>query len=297
MRMPGAASLVWLSAAAAAASIIVAAAPLPRLLAGDSGVPAAAPPIQPGAASPKVSLDPILELSPFGRLVRAATGAPDVQETSLGLILHGIVIAVPPENSTAIISGAGEPARVFRIGAEIAAGASLTAVHVDRVELLVDGTPETLSFPDAGQPDAEGPAEGEGDFDALRQMIAGEAAEYTAATDVAVPDAAPEGDSVPETIADRIERYRKALRDNPQMLLDELGLAAFEDGYRVSMTVSDEVRSTGLLPGDVISTVNGQQVGVIERDAGYFDEVIASGRATLEAIREGERVVMVLPLR
>lgn len=297
MRIGGTASLVWLTAGLAAASIIAAAAPLPRLFSGEPRVPTVTAPSPPGPASSQVSIDPILELSPFGRVIRAAIGPPEVQETSLGLLLHGVVIAVPPENSTALISSVGEPAKVVGIGEEITAGVLLGAVHVDRIELLVDGMSETLSFPGPRQPVADRTAPGEGDFETLRALIAGAAAEYRATPEPASSETAPMTDDAPQAIADRIARYRGALRENPLMLLDELGLSAVEDGYVVNVRASDALRSIGLLPGDVVSIVNGQQVGNVARDTEYFDEVIASGTATIEVVRQEERVVITLPLR
>jgi general secretion pathway protein C len=53
----------------------------------------------------------------------------------------------------------------------------------------------------------------------------------------------------------------------------------------------------GLLPGDVVARVNGQQVGDIVGDQALFENIVASGRARLEVIREGETVVMSFPLR
>lgn len=293
MRMSRTTSLVWLAAALAAASVFVAAAPLPWLFAGDSGSPVPRPTFIPGASTELVSIDPILELSPFGRLVDAVTGASARQAPPLGLVLHGVVIAEPTQNSAAIISGGTEPASVHRIGAEITATVTLVAVARDHVELLVDGQTRKLSFPEQVRPSATDPEVAEGDLGALRQMIAGAAADYSAASDPAPAEAA----NPPEDLAARIERYRQSIREDPQMLLDELGLAEFEDGYRVSMTASSDLLSSGLIPGDIVSTVNGQQVGNIDRDVAIFDDVIDSGRVTLGIFRQGARVIVSLPLK
>jgi general secretion pathway protein C len=293
MRLTGTTSLVWLAAGLAAASVVVAAAPLPRLFAGDSGLPAPRSVPMPGSAAAPVSIDPILQLSPFGRLLDAVTGTAPPQEAAPGLVLHGVVIALPAENSTAILSGTGKPARVFRIGEEIAPSVTLAKVLGDHVELLVDGAARTLSFPQPVRASTVDPAAAEGDLGALRQLIAGAAAGYSDAGGATTGDPA----NQPEDVAARIERYRATLRDDPQRLLDELGLAAFDDGYRVSRTASDDLLSTGLLPGDIVATVNGQQVGNIDQDIAHFDAIIASGNATLGIVREGERLMVSLPLK
>jgi hypothetical protein len=141
-------SLVWITAGLAAVSIAIAAAPLPRRFAGESGLPP--PPVTsvPPPADAVASVDPILAWSPFGHMAQPADVTP-AGETSLGLTLHGVVIAEVPERSAAIVSPPSGPSEAYAVGQEVASGTTLVEIHGDRVVLLVDGRRETLGFPEA----------------------------------------------------------------------------------------------------------------------------------------------------
>ena len=91
--------------------------------------------------------------------------------------------------------------------------------------------------------------------------------------------------------------YRERLRDDPRRVLDDLGLVATEAGYEVGADPASPVRRAGLEPGDLVAKVNGQQVGDIERDRKFFDEVVASGRARVEVVRNGQRIPLSFPLK
>ena len=67
-----------------------------------------------------------------------------------------------------------------------------------------------------------------------------------------------------------LEQYRAEIEDDPQTLLDELGLAVADGGYAVQESASGVLLDAGLQPGDLVTTVNGQQVGNIDRDRALF---------------------------
>ena len=354
MRRVSATWLVWSSAALAVVSVGLAAAPLPGRFAGDSGLPRPEPVAREDAAEAGASLDAILALSPFGRIAPPAEPEPEARRTDLGLTLHGVVIATRPEASSAIVSGASEPARSYAVGQSVADGATLVEVERDHVVLDVAGRRETLSFPEArgagpdgddaeSSDDAEleddvepedevefeddlGPeddAEPEDDvesdedveprgdgLDALRALISDKPP--TRVRPVELNDDEDDDDDVDgddddgggdggsdgdggdvETVA---AEYRERLRDDPRRMLDDLGLVAAEGGYEVGEDPAKPLRRAGLEPGDVIAKVNGQQVGDIDRDRRFFDEVVASGRARLEVVRDGERITLSFPL-
>jgi general secretion pathway protein C len=266
-------SLVWLVAAVAAVSIGLAALPLPRRFAGDSGLPAPQPPA-PESSTSEVSVDSILAWSPFGRAARP-TERP-AGEAALGLTLHGVVIATGREPSSAILSSAAEPARAYMVGQEVMADATLAEVHGDHVVLLVDGRPLDLAFPaERSEPS------GDSGVDALQALIAD-----SGETPVGPVDAR-------ATLATYGDRFR----DDPQAVLDELGLVATAEGYRVADGASETVLRAGLLAGDLVATVNGQQVGNIQRDLNLFDEITAAGHARVEVVRDGRRMALSFPLQ
>lgn len=274
----------WAAAAIAAVSVGLAAGPLPWRFAGESGLPA--PEAGPAAAE-RVSVDGILALAPFGRLVQPETPAAPASETALGLVLHGVVIAARPEASSAMISGPSEPLRSYTVGQAVAEGATLSEVQGDHVVLAVDGRAEILSFPDQGR--TAGASATSSGVDRLRALVVG----AEDAPETPEPEAAAAEDD-PDAV---INRYRERIAQNPQTVLDGLGLVASEEGYRVGEDAGPGVRRAGLQPGDVVAKVNGQQVGNIERDRDLFDAVAASGRARIELLRDGQRIVLSFPLR
>lgn len=152
MRLPALERLIWPAILLAVASIVLAAAPLAWRLAGEGGPPPPAPVPEPAPAPDPVSLEPILRLSPFGRLARPSGDEAPGEETALSLTLHGVAIAAPPGTSSAIVSVGAEPGRVYLVGAAITDSARLEAVFSDHVVLRVNGNPEILSFPDARAP-------------------------------------------------------------------------------------------------------------------------------------------------
>jgi general secretion pathway protein C len=266
-------SLVWLAAALAAVSIGLAALPLPGRFAGDSGLPA--PPLPaPGSQPAEVSVDSILAWSPFGRAARPTEGP--AGEAALGLTLHGVVLATGREPSSAILSSGAAPARAYLVGQEVMADATLAEVHGDHVVLIVDGRPLNLAFPEERSEPA-----GDSGVDALQALIADTG----------------EAPAEPQDPRATLATYGDRFRDDPQAVLDEFGLLATPEGYQVTDAAADPVLRAGLLPGDIVATVNGQQVGNIQRDLNLFDEITAAGHARVEVVRDGRRMALSFPLQ
>lgn len=299
--------LVWAVAAAVVVSVGLAASPLPRRFMGESGVQAPEAPERASEAAP-VALDPILALMPFGRNAEPDEPAEETEDTALGLALHGVVTSAASAGSSAIVSGEGQPARAYALGQELPGGATLVEVQGDHVVIETDGRRETLSFPERRRDDLATDGDGDEDstgdeaveedsddappaatgVDALRALVVGQAQE--------AQEEEPAESEAPDPEAE-IASWRERVQTEPDAVLDELGLTAGEEGYAVGDEASDLMRRAGLLPGDVVAKVNGQQVGNIDDDQPLFDEIVAAGRARLEIIREGETVVMSFPLR
>lgn len=282
-------SPVWLAAGLAAVSIGLAATPLPRRFAGDSGLPPPPAATSESPAGTEVPIDPILALAPFGRTVGA--DASPSGETPLGLTLHGVVIAGQGQASRAILSGPAGPARAYAVGAEVAPGTILAAAEADRVTLATGDRRETLGFPQRRAAEATA-AEPESGVDALRALVTGSEDE-----DEDVSDPVPAPAATEPTPEDAVAGYRNRIRDDPQALLDDLGVVATDAGYEVAEDASDTLLRIGLEPGDLVVMVNGQQVGNIDQDRDLFDEVTATDRARVEVARDGQAVVLTLPIR
>lgn len=304
MRLPNPASAQRLAltglASLVSISLGIALADLTWHLSGDAGGEVAAPLGVDASASAatKTDLTPILALAPFGSStpIVAETGP---QETSLGLVLHGVALAEPETLSTAIIAAAGGEPRIYAIGETLPGAAILQAVAADSVTLNVAGRLETLSFPVAPQGTA-----GAGATPRPAPTVTGpvNADEGVSTSIGAVPDARPDPNQPsrgPRTAdADAIaEDFRQRIASNPQTVLTDVGLVATADGYRLDDSMMPDLKRAGLQPGDVVVRVNGNKVGDVERDKDLFDAVVASGRARVEVMRDGDLIVMSFPLR
>ncbi len=272
------AAAAWIFAALSAISVGVAAGPVAWRIAGKSGQPIGSVAVSPVPDGSRLDLSPILTFAPFGSVVGSDTTPQVINETGLGLTLMGVTLSIPASASRAIIGG-GDSGRAesYAIGAAITANVTLAEVARTHVVLEVDDRLETLSFEKSGaKPTATGKTD-------LRTLIPAASA----------PSQAPASNDPDAVIA----RYRAAILQNPQSVMERLGLEATGEGYRISEAASPGVRQAGFRPGDLVTAVNGQKVGDIPSDQRYFDEVAASGKARVELQRDGETIIMTFPLR
>jgi general secretion pathway protein C len=264
----------WVVACGAAISLGVTAAPVIWHVLGEveTGVPVRTAPAD-DAPPPPADVSPILVFAPFGSAVPVAAPVvvAEVQQTQLGLTLLGIALATPAAASRAIIAGGDLPVSSYAIGSQITAAVTLAEVYPDHVVLMVNGTPETLFFVE--NPNAQ-----------TLQPVFQEVA----------PDAAQLEQNNPDVV---IARYRAEILQNPQSVMDRLGLQATPNGYLIREAADPGVRQAGFQPGDLVTRVNGQTVGDVAQDQIYFDEIAASGRATVEVQRGADIIVMTFPLR
>ena len=268
-------SLFWLTAGLVAVSLGASAGPviwhmLGKVETGPAALSAQAAGAPPATGTP-ADISAILAFAPFGSATPVAPTAPvAIPATQLGLSLLGLTLANPAAASRAIIGGGDQPVASYAVGQTIAQAVILSEVHADHVILTVNGTPEALYF----TPGAEGAAQ---PFAIVPIIAEGPA-------DPANPDAV-------------IAYYRDEILQNPQSVLDRLGLQATADGYLIAESADPDVRRAGFQPGDLVTRVNGQAVGDVARDQAYFDDIAASGRATVEVQRAGQTITMTFPLR
>jgi len=271
--------LFWSVAFATVTSLGLSAGPVVWRLSGHMDQPTAqisAERQQPEAS--RFDVSPIISFAPFGS-ANVTEEAPSLAgETSLGLTLLGVTIANPVSASRAIIKGGDKQVQSYWIGADVTETAQLVEVNKGFVVLKVENRLETLSFP-VSDTATSAPSGGPD----LRNMIP-----RTATT------SAPATSNAPDAV---IARYRAAIHQNAQGVLDRLGLEQSERGYRISANASSGVRQAGFRPGDVVTVVNGQRVGDMDADRKFFDEIAASGRARVELERDGQTIVMTFPLQ
>ena len=182
------------------------------------------------------------------------------QATALPLVLKGVVAAQPASLSTAFISLNGEPALPYRVGENVG-GATVQAILRDRVILSNAGRNEYLPFPDPT-------------LAANGQQPAAPARASTTSAPVAASPPAP---VTAPPAASILQRFNATPADG---------------GYRVG-----ENGPPGLLPGDVLMSVNGTALSDQNAAGAAYAAAQQAGSATLQIMRDGKRLTLTVPLR
>lgn len=208
------------------------------------------------------------ELTFFGRLEGRDGDIPDVvretaPETGLTLTLHGVFLAAQAKTSSAILSEDGDSAELYRVGDTLPGNAELVAVEPRRILLKRNGEVESLSFEDEGVAFGKVASSGQRSED-------GEAF---------------------------LENATKALEENPEEAIASVGFRPREDGpgYVYDGT-NEQLSDMNLQPGDVILSINGQELGDIEKDRERLEQWRSAGTLQLEVERAGTRFSFTVPV-
>ncbi len=190
-------------------------------------------------------------------------GAP---ATTLSLILRGTFAGADPETGIAVISDAGMGERAYRTGEDVQPGVRLGEVHADHVVLLRDGARETLTLPRESN---LAPAD----------VVRATPASVTRGAAPMAPASARAGGAVSANVAaqdarasDEWQQTVAHLRQNPDELMQRVQVMPVLEGgklagVRLSASGADAalLSRSGLLPGDVVTAVNGMQVDSLAR--------------------------------
>lgn len=231
----------------------------------------------------------ILGLVPFGG---GTVGSDSLPGPSSGLILKGVLMAVPATASTALISVAAGPAGLYGVGQGVA-DAVIEAIGIDHVILVVGGVRQRLDFP-APAPGLAPPSSSTSaagiavTTPGVSAVSPGAAAALASAAPVASAAAKPQPSLPPQD---------RGVTANVATAAGTLGVSATAQGYRVGDNPSAELRRFGLQPGDVIETLNGQAVGNAATDQQLFERARAAGQARVVVVRDGRRLTLNFPLR
>lgn len=241
----------------------------------------------------------ILAFAPFGRADIAVAQADTPQKpapTKVNFALRGILAYADTAISRAFIYN-GNDTETYRIGDSVEDGVVLVDVLQASVILNIDGTEHELGFDGfirdalpAGQaqtapPEVPPAASG----DPLAQL----AAALTAGRgSLDLREAPP-----PETIDDYIDKWRGRIQRDPAEVMETIGVERTERGYRIKPDPDIGVTLAGLQPGDIVTRLNGQEVGNIDKDRELYDQVAAAGVARLEVERSGETLLMTFSLK
>lgn len=79
-------------------------------------------------AQPPADLAPILSLQPFGAIDTPTVAQPEAQETDLGLVLHGVVLATSANASIALIAASNQDVKAYGVDETVPGGALLEKI-------------------------------------------------------------------------------------------------------------------------------------------------------------------------
>jgi general secretion pathway protein C len=188
-------------------------------------------------------------------------------QTSLPLVLTGIIAAHDPQNGLAILGQSAQSTKVFAVGDNVPGGAKLHSVFSDRVVIDRGGTLETLMLPHQVNPSVPPP------------------------TIAVMPTESP--------VADRM---RKLITEQPSLLADVMRPQPVfangkQTGYRIYPGRNRQAfLRLGLRPGDLVTAINGTPLDDPEHGQQIFNTLGSSSEAHVTVQRNGQQQDVTLNL-
>src|ERR1700682_134683 len=213
------------------------------------------------ARSRLVELAAITNAHLFGAAPALRQDGANAPQTSMPLVLTGIIAGNDPQNGLAILGQSAQTTKVYAVGDNVPGGAKLHSVYSDRVVIDRDGRLESLSLP--------------------RQMNAGNA---PAPSSAALQNENP-----------AIERTRGRCREQPGLLADLLRPQPVMDNIRMNgfRVYPGRNRAAfmrlGLRPGDQVTAINGTPLDDRERGEQILRTLGSSSEARVTLIRQGQQ--------
>jgi len=234
-------------------------------LSGAGKVPASPAARAAAVPSHSVSVATITNSHLFGTAaVESQQSGANATQSSLPLVLSGIIAADDARDGLAILGPSAAAAKVYAVGDNVPGGAKLHSVETTRVVLDRNGRLEYLTLPKQVQ---GGP---------------GPAAPLPSAT--ALPSANPV-----------VERMRKLISDDPGLVADIMRpqpvfAQGKQRGYRVYPGRNRQAFTRlGLHPGDLVTAVNGTPLDDPARAQEIFRTIGASNEAHITVMRNGQQ--------
>lgn len=202
----------------------------------------------------------------------------DAPDTRLRLELLGVMQASEAEMSSAIIAQKGGKGDFYRVGDTVQGRTKLSGVYPDKVILDTAGKLETLKFEE---------------FSSRGVGVSARAAE---------PDPRDVRAAKAADLRDRFSRIRRpsdfmgiaseAAAQSPEAVIEGLGLSPIGVGEGYSVTGNSILLKAGMKKGDVLLSINGQQLGDAGSDQALLDQVMQDGRAQIEVQRGNSRFMI-----
>ena len=213
------------------------------------------------AHSRLVDLAAITNAHLFGAAPALRQDGANAPQTSMPLVLTGIIAGNDPQNGLAILGQSAQSTKVYAVGDNVPGGAKLHSVYSDRVVIDRDGRLESLSLP--------------------RQMNAG--------------NAPPPSSAALQNENPAIERMRRMISEQPGLLADVLRPQPVMDhnrmnGFRVYPGRNRAAFTRlGLRPGDQVTAINGTPLDDRERGEQILRTLGSSSEARVTLIRQGQQ--------
>lgn len=201
------------------------------------------------------------------------------------LRLQGVVVSAKPERSIALVSSEGR-ARVLGPG-ERAFGVLLVSVSADRVVLEQDGQRRELLLSGAA-----------GDT-RLGARVGARLDAPAAATPGPIAYA---GESPGLRTLERADVERRLVQEIPRILAETTLLPVSDEGHVTGFTITrlpegSLLSEIGLLPGDVLTEINGTPIDSIQTLAGLYTRLRSESEIRAVVLRGGSSQMLLLRLR
>lgn len=183
------------------------------------------------------------------------------------LSLKGTIASDLPEMSIAIIADGNKEEKVYVLGDSIASGATLHAVHADRIVLNENGVLTNLKLPN--------------DFPAV--------ATSRARRTITAPRAARDTESLQKVVAQNVTKLADVIRPTPYFVNGQ------QQGYRVYPGRDRaQFAALGLRPGDLIKDIDGQALTDPSQAMKIFQSLGDADQVSVTVERNGQPEVIVL---
>ncbi|WP_339803136.1 type II secretion system protein N [uncultured Marinobacter sp.] len=203
---------------------------------------------------------------PMDQVAAADTVRRNAPQTSLRLRLEGVLVSEQADQSSAIVSGSGTTTAHYRVGEMLPGNAELVEVEPGRILIRRQGAFETLAF------DEEFSASGQ--VEEVPEVTQGSPEDFVA------------------------EAQARLDREGATALL-AFGLRPVEDGGSQGYVFDGSnamLRAINLQPGDVITSVNGYQLGDLDQDRQLLENLRSERQLEVEVERAGARFTVTYAL-
>lgn len=202
----------------------------------------------------------------------------DLPETNLKLTLRGLIASPDQNEARAIVAGPSGKEDFYKIGDKLPGNVELKEIHADRIVIQRGGRYETLKLPKES-------------LGIVSKRSASRSASQRRNTRVA-----------PRRQPSSLRQFRDTLLNDPQKIADLVSIQpARKNGRFVGYKLQPGrdagfMTRYGLLPGDVVTSVNGVELDSPSKGFGLMKSLSSASTLDLVVDRNGVKQRFTLPL-